>query len=431
MKVEKSNQKINAFGGINFTIDTIMQAGIPQLIDKQLGKRPSQAEYSYSDILLNLWSVFYCGGDCAEDLSEHLKEFLSQVPGLKVSSPDTILRVLKSLKTEKETVQSSKGNKYEINKHDKLNQLNISILNHLEIVKSGGYYDLDYDNEVLKTEKKDTKMTYKMAKGYFPGMATISGHPVYFENRDGNMHVKTNQAEVLKRCFKMLSDNKIYIDRVRADAGSYLKDVITEFEENCNYFFVRANRCDFLTDLLLEVRNWKKVIINEIEYEVCSIDYQPFSYEKGEIPKVYRLVVMRRKKQNSIELDLFTKDNMEYRSILTNDYVPSEKEVIEFYNGRGGEERAIDVMNNDFGWHQMPFSFMEENTVFLLVMMICKNIYTWLITKFSEVFPGLKNNYRIKKFIFRFITVPVKWIKRGKQMVLKVFSNKPYEVLQC
>jgi len=431
MKVEKSNQKINPYGGINFTIDSIKQSGVLQLIDKQLGIRPSQAKYSYSDLLLNLWSVFYCGGDCAEDLGDHLSEFLCQVPGLKVASPDTVLRALKSLATEKETVKSSKGNTYEINKHEELNQLNISILKHFGILQSGKFYDLDYDNEVLKTEKKDTKKTYKKVKGYFPGMATISGNPVYFENRDGNMNVKTNQAEVLKRCFKMLSDNEIYIDRVRVDAGSYAKDVIMVFEENSNYFFVRANRCDFLTDLLLQPRNWKKETINEIEYEVCSIDYQPFSYEKGEKPKVYRLVIMRRKKQNSSELDLFTKDNMEYRSILTNDFVPSEKEVIEFYNGRGGEERAIDVMNNDFGWHRMPFSFMEENTVFLLVMMICKNIYTWLITKFSQVFPGLKKNYRIKKFIFRFITVPVKWIKRSKQMVLKVFSNKPYEVLQC
>lgn len=121
---------------------------------------------------------------------------------------------------------------------------------------------------------------------------------------------------------------------------------------------------------------------------------------------------------------------MKYRSILTDDTDSSEQEVIEYYNKRGTEEKAIDILNNDFGWKNMPFSFMEENTVFLMLMMICKNVYAWLLTKISKVFPNIKKNFRIKKFIFRFITVPVKWIETGRRNILKVYSNKPYEVLQ-
>jgi len=193
-------------------------------------------------------------------------------------------------------------------------------------------------------------------------------------------------------------------------------------------FYIRANRCESLTAQLLANTTWEEVEINTIKYEVCSIEYQPFSYEKEEEKKTYRLVVMRRKTGNK-QFDMFTKDTMEYRSILTNDWKSTEKEVIEYYNKRGTEEKTIDILNNDFGWSNMPFSFMEENTVFLMVMMICKNIYTWLICKFSKVFTGLKKNFRLKKFIFRFITVPVKWIKTGGRLILKVFSNKPYEAL--
>ena len=36
-----------------------------------------------------------------------------------------------------------------------------------------------------------------------------------------------------------------------------------------------------------------------------------------------------------------------YRCILTNDYESSEKEIVEFYNLRGGKERIFDDMNND------------------------------------------------------------------------------------
>ena len=107
----------------------------------------------------------------------------------------------------------------------------------------------------------------------------------------------------------------------------------------------------------------------------------------------------------------------------------TEKEIIEYYNKRFTEEKTIDILNNDFGWSNMPFSFMEENTVFLMVMMICKNIYSRIICKFSKVFSGLKIYFRLKKFIFRFINVPIKWIKTSGRLILKVFSNKPFEVL--
>lgn len=430
MKVERSEQTINPFGGINFVIEAISQSGIPSIIDSKLGHRAPQAEYSFSDVMLNLMSVFYCGGDCAEDLDEHLKFFLEGTPGLKVASPDTVLRVLKSLKNEREQVVSEKGNVYEISRHDTLNELNISILKHIGTLKEGESYDFDYDNEVLRTEKYDTKRTYKMVNGYFPGMATIAGTPVYFENRDGNMNVKTNQAELLERCFGMLKRQGIRINRSRMDAGSYSRSIVEVAEKYSKSFYIRANRCDFLTSTLLEDRAWERVMINHAEYEVCSLAYRPFAHAKGEEPREYRLVVMRRKKGGCQQLDLFTQDNMEYRSILTDDWQSTEKEVIEYYNQRGAEERTIDVLNNDFGWRRMPFSFMEENTVFLITMIICRNIYAWLIGRFAEVFSWLKSTFRIKKFIFRFMTVPVKWKKHGRGMVLRVFSQKPYELLQ-
>ncbi|MCK5539131.1 MAG: IS1380 family transposase [Bacteroidales bacterium] len=428
-KIEKSNEIINPFGGINFVINEIKQSGIQELINNQLGSRSQQANYSYSDLILNLWSVFFCGGDCAEDINEHLKRFLESVPDNKVANADTILGVLKSLKTENEQVTSSTGNNYEINRHDNLNQLNISILKLLQLLQEDNLYDFDYDNEVLKTEKYDTKNTYKKCKGYFPGMATISGMPVYFENRDGNMNVKTGQAEVLEHAYKLLNDNGIKIGRSRMDAGSYSKEIVEIASKYSENIYIRANRCESLTKQLLEHKQWEKVIINYIEYEVCSIEYQPFTYKKGEEKKTYRLVVSREKTKNS-QQDLFTGDNMKYRSILSDDWDSNEKEVIEYYNERGTEEKSIDILNNDFGWSNMPFSFMNENTVFLMIMMICKNIYTWLIAKFAQVFSSLKKNFRIKKFIFRFITVPVKWIKRSRYNVIKIFSPKPYEVLK-
>ncbi len=103
-------------------------------------------------------ACFFCGGDCAEDLNEHLGDFLKDTPGLAVANAGTVLGVLKSLKTEEEQVVSEKRNVYEINRHDALNRLNISMQKHLEILNEGESHDFDYDNEVLKTGKYNTKL---------------------------------------------------------------------------------------------------------------------------------------------------------------------------------------------------------------------------------------------------------------------------------
>ena len=52
--------------------------------------------------------------------------------------------------------------------------------------------------------------------------------------------------------------------------------------------------------------------------------------------KAYRLVIQRQKRIDG-ELDLW-EGEYTYRCILTNDYESSEKEIVEFYNLRGGKD---------------------------------------------------------------------------------------------
>ena len=69
-----------------------------------------------------------------------------------------------------------------------------------------------------------------------------------------------------------------------------------------------------------------------------------------------------------------------YHCILTNDYESSAREIVEFYNLRGGKEHIFDDMNNGFGWNRLPKSFMAENTVFLLTALI-RNFYKVIIQR--------------------------------------------------
>lgn len=423
MKVQKISSTFSPFAGISFVNNEFDKSGMTQLIDKELGMRTSTKGYTYANVIKNLSNVFYCGGDCAEDIQTHVGKDLKLIPDNVVSSADTVLRVVKELATNNTVYISQSGISYNFNINNKLNSLNIKSLLLTNQLQAGCSYDFDYDNQIIATEKYDTKCTYKKHKGYFPGIATLGDKIVYIENRDGNANVKFEQASTLTRAYKLLIDNDIKVNRSRMDAGSYSKEIIEVVAKNSKSFYIRANRSADLYSQIIAIEKWDKVVINYKNYEVASLKFTQFFEDNN-----YRLVIMREATSDD-QLDMFTGDTFKYRSILTNDWESTEKEVIEFYNQRGASEKTFDIMNNDFGWKHLPCSFLNENSAFLIIMAMAKNFYNYVVEKVSRVFDDIQPTTRLKRFIFRFITVVGKWIYSGRQWVLKLYTDRPYDRL--
>ena len=423
MKVQKISSTFSPFAGISFVNNEFDKSGMTQLIDKELGMRTSTKGYTYANVIKNLSNVFYCGGDCAEDIQTHVGKDLKLIPDNVVSSADTVLRVVKELATNNTVYISQSGISYNFNINNKLNSLNIKSLLLTNQLQAGCSYDFDYDNQIIATEKYDTKCTYKKHKGYFPGIATLGDKIVYIENRDGNANVKFEQASTLTRAYKLLIDNDIKVNRSRMDAGSYSKEIIEVVAKNSKSFYIRANRSADLYSQIIAIEKWDKVVINYKNYEVASLKFTQFFEDNN-----YRLVIMREATSDD-QLDMFTGDTFKYRSILTNDWESTEKEVIEFYNQRGASEKTFDIMNNDFGWKHLPCSFLNENSAFLIIMARAKNFYNYVVEKVSRVFDDIQPTTRLKRFIFRFITVVGKWIYSGRQWVLKLYTDRPYDRL--
>ena len=78
------------------------------------------------------------------------------------------------------------------------------------------------------------------------------------------------------------------------------------------------------------------------------------------------------------QLDLFDGEYT-YRCILTNDWDMTDEEIIQHYNKRGTAEQVFDRQNNDFGWAHLPKSFMNQNTVFLLITAMAANFYRYIV----------------------------------------------------
>ena len=75
MKIVKSSS-VTPFGGLNFVIKEAIDLKINKLINSSLSVLANQSKFSWFDIIMSYWSVFFCGGDCAEDLAINLKEGL-------------------------------------------------------------------------------------------------------------------------------------------------------------------------------------------------------------------------------------------------------------------------------------------------------------------------------------------------------------------
>ena len=425
LKVTNSGEKISAFGGFNFVFNSFHQTGLSQLIDSELGMRVKTSGFQYSEILANHLAVFFNGGDCAEDLSEHLKSHLQQVRGMRVCSPDTVLRAGRELCCPSEVFENPRsgvGHAFNINM--RLNGLLVKALLLTAQLEKGKKYDLDYDNVVLPNEKYDSEKTYKKTNGYQPGVATIGDKVVYIEGRNGNSQAKYLQHETLGRAFGLLGSNGIEIGRFRADSASYQKKVLEVVENKADTFYIRAVRCAAMEERIGKLSGWQKIRLGIQEMEVVDIDdYTPFGEDKK-----YRLVISRIRRHDR-QTDIFSGEAYTYRSIITNDREMGNGEIISFYNARGESEQRFDVMNNDFGWARMPYSFLSENTAYMILTAMHANFYAYIIAQYSKKLDWLKPSFRLRKFIFRFITVAGKWIKTGRNHVLKLYTDKNYRPL--
>ena len=417
-KVNIKFEKITPFGGF-FHVRRLFSRYMGPVIDNVLGLRCTSFGYQYSEIFGSLSSVYFCGGDCVEDVTSHLMPHLSLDPTLRTCSSDTILRGISELATANTTYISDTGKSYAFNTAPKLNSLLVKALVNTGQLVSGESYDMDFDHQFIGTEKHDAKMTYKKFTGYSPGVAVMGDLVVGIENRDGNANVRFHQQDTLERIFSNLERNGIHTKRARMDCGSCSREIVEAIERHSEHFYIRANRCASLYDSLLALRGWQREEINGIEYELNSI-----ITEKWE-GKAYRLVIQRERRMDG-NLDLW-EGEYTYRCILTNDYTSTNREIVEFYNLRGGKERIFDDMNNGFGWARLPKSFMAENTVFLLLTALIRNFYKFLMDRLDTKAFGLKKNSRVKAFVFRFISVPAKWIRTARHYELNIYTdNKSY-----
>lgn len=325
MKVLKSDQKLNPFGGLNFVINELEAQGIAELIDTHLPPRSLFAHYKYSDVFYSMWSVLLCGGDCAEDLQDHLRPYLEDIPGFDVPSADTVLRLQQDLSGELQEHVSARGVLHQFCWNEQMNQLNVKLLKKLDLLSEHQFYTMDYDNKILFNEKSDSTKTYLKKYGYHPGVCLINNKVVCVEMHNGNSEPRYLQDQTLERIFDLLQEHNIKIGCFRADSASYQLETIKTVEANCQHFYIRARAYTNVIQSIAAIEDDQWEIIDEeaADRHIACISCIPF---EGTIKKsknkhaltTYRLVVVREPRRDG-QINAITGGAYDYQSIITND----------------------------------------------------------------------------------------------------------------
>lgn len=420
MKVQQSTQLISPFGGLQFVLSQIKQAGIDKFINEQLGSRGDAKTYSVSDGLLSIHYSHLCGGSCIEDINT-LGGHIGFHPGLSLPSADTALRIMQELKTEDTMIQNDEVT-HQFNYHHKLNDVLQKLALKTGAIIPAASNTFDYDNVILENEKSDAAKTYKMTTGYQPGVGSIGRQVVFIEGRGGNTPASYKMNETLGQCFRGLKNNGIYIEHFRSDSAAYQQSVVEVAVANCTYFYIRIDDSQSLRDAIKDIpeAEWKPAVINNKKVEIADTPFFPFNGKKA-----YRAVVQRRRRKDQ-QLDVFTQSPYAYYAIMTNNETAQATNVYitEFYNQRGDSERNFDILNNDFNCNRLPFSFLNANMVYLFAAAISFTLFEWIKRIFFDKGAIESTAMRCKKFLFDFMILPAKWIKTARQWVYKIFTPR-------
>lgn len=420
MQVQVNPTFFQSFGGINFIEEDIKKIDFDSLVTETLGSRSLLAQYSYGDLLKNIFYSKLIGGDVLDDLNV-LKEQLQDHPRLTIASPDTIEYAFQELLQPVKKEATATGKEHFMNEHKGFNFLLTKLCRQTGLLKQGQKYTMDYDGHIIENNKLDNAFTYKNSEGYYPVVCSINKFPIYLQNRNGNTPESYNQKSSIAAALEQCMAQKITVNKFRADACCYEKNTIQYLEKNNITYYIRAEQNGNLRIALEDETEWQPVLLNNCKVEVCSMEEPLFGQ------KTPRRIVAYRRKLSNEQATIFDNNGYRYSAIVTSDTQATALDVIEFYNQRGCQgEHHFKELDYDFSWNKLPFNSFQLNTIYLYATAIAYILFQYVKQKYAGVLSFVNKSMRLKNFILHFVTLTAKWIRTGRQWVLKIFTTKDY-----
>lgn len=214
--------------------------------------------------------------------------------------------------------------------------------------------------------------------------------------------------------------------RIRIDAAGYQSDIFDYCIQNNITYYIRAKSSKALEDAIADTVEWTPVkgCIHKTETAETYLEIDG----KGILHKI---AVSRRKNKKMENSLLKEAAEYDYYSIVTNDEDQSNEDIYKFYNQRGAFEQNNTSLKNEFNWKHLPFSFLHQNTAFMIISAMSKILFEYLKMHTHQRIPGLIQNtgIELKSFVNKFVSVVARWVSHGRKRILKLYTNINYHLL--
>jgi hypothetical protein len=277
-----------------------------------------------------------------------------------------------------------------------------------------GSITLDLDSSIFPFygNKEGADWTYDGQWGYHPLFAFIgeTSECLHLWLRRGNTYSGKDSPRFLKESLGILS-RSIRRIKVRGDSAFYSSNFVQECESRNVDFTVTADQTAPLIERVkaLPQESWRAFG----EEEIAEFRYQPAGWDKS-----YRYIVMREKYKASEQIGLFS-GGYKYQILVTSMKGCAEG-LMQFHRKRATIENCIKEMKNGFSLEHIPTGKFHANWVYLLIGKLAYNLSIWL--KYIA-FPFKYRRMSIKRLRFWFFSVAGYIIKRGRQIILRIYSK--------
>jgi hypothetical protein len=399
-KLKKSDEKITARSGLALFSEFLCSLKIPNLVNRLMPEGLSNHSYQAWDYIHSLLLTLYGGGEsCAETREIREDNALKVMCNIdKVPSESATGDWLKRM-----GLRDGDACLKTINKETLADLLQRNNITEVTLVN---------DPSIIKSEKRDARMTYEGYKGYRPAMIFIQelGFVVHYEFRHGNDNGQ--KYAFFKEVFDILPPG-IKVKLVLMDAEFYEGEIFTLLLENKIDFAIAVSKDSAVMESINQ--------IPQHEWKQCK-DRDGFSLDREcaetvhimntcKIP--FRLIVLRWK-------DPKNQNAYCYHGIGTGMENLPAQEVIWKYNSRSGDENSIKELKNGIGMRKMPSGDFKANAVYFGIGVLCYNLF---IAQKILTMPKVFHRKTIKTIRWILIEVPGKIVSKAAGIIVKLATN--------